>query len=283
MRGAWQDPFVDSVAVVESLVAVLPLAMVPLALRPVSDREIVRFCGRYSLPRQTRIAALPRAIACSRGLRLLGAAVGFSLPVVARALTHDWLNVGGRFLWGVAGYLVGALVAAILPVARPGDAARSAALVPRRVRDYIGPVNRALPGFTLALCLVGAAAFLLAPRRPSADASAMIGTVVLGALASLVTIVAAQWVVRRPQSVADQDLVAVDDAMRAHGMHLIYGTGNAVAALAASGASFLLGDGSDVQLLRWVSPWLGAVGLGLAMSMWWMRTDGWKVPPKVPV
>src|SRR5947208_5175697 len=93
-----------------ALFAAFPVVLAVLALRPVTDRERAFFCARYFLPAEVMSPTLSVAIARSRGLRLLGAALGFSLPVVVRTLTHDAVDVGSAVFWGVGGYLGGALL-----------------------------------------------------------------------------------------------------------------------------------------------------------------------------
>ena len=228
---------------------------------------------------------LARAIARSRGMRLLGAALGFPLPALVRALTHDSFDTGSALLWGTAGYLGGALAAALIPLTRAGEPVRTATLVPRRARDYLPLHTVGLPGVAVSLAVLAAAAYAVTPRRQSAPSSGadMVGSVALSAIAALVTVVGVRWVVRRPQPVPDHEVLAVDDALRSHGLHLVVGTTIVVGFLGAAAASFNLATVTSVGVLQWVSMAVGAAELVLAFVAWGLRTDTWKVRPKAPV
>jgi hypothetical protein len=264
--------------------ALFPVLLVVLAVRPVTGRELDVFAGRYFLGADMISPTLSKAIARSRGLRLLGAAMGFSLPVLVRTLTHDSLNTGPAGLWGVAGYLGGALLAVLLPIARPGHRVHAAALVPRRARDYLPRRTLAAPAVAVALSLLAVSIFVWAPRRPEAVGdSAPWGALILTVAAALATVVGAHWVVRRRQPVPDADVLAVDDALRSYALHLVFGAGIAVGALAASTTLFRAGSASGVQMLRWTLPWFGLAEFAFALFAWaGLRNDAWRVRPKVP-
>jgi len=264
--------------------ALFPVFLMVLALRPVTGPELDAFAGRYFLGADMISPTLSRAIVRSRGLRLLGAAMGFSLPVLVRVLTHDSLNTGSAALWGVAGYLGGALLAVLLPIAQPGSQVHAAALVPRRARDYLPRRTLAAPAVAVVLGLVAVAIFAWAPRRPEeVGGSAPWGAVILTVAAALATVVGARCVVRRRQPVPDPDVLAVDDALRSYALHLVFGAGIAVGALAASTTLFRAGTASGVPTLRWTLPLIGFAEFAFALFAWvGLRNEGWRVRPKVP-
>ncbi|MGI8778047.1 MAG: hypothetical protein ACR2LJ_11870 [Acidimicrobiales bacterium] len=100
-----------------------------------------------------------------------------------------------RRLDGGGGYLGGALLAVLLPIALPGDHVHAAApLVPRRARDYLPRRTLAAPAVAVALSLVAVSTFVWAPRRPEAVGdSAPWGAVVLTLAVALATVVGARW------------------------------------------------------------------------------------------
>ncbi len=264
--------------------AAAPVLLVVLALWPVTDRELGAFTARHSLPVHVTSPSLPRAVARSRGMRLLGAAVGLSLPLVVQAVTHDSFDTGSALLWGAAGYLGGALAAALVPLATAGDARRGATLVPRRARAYLPLRTLALPGVTLAFSVLAALVYALAPRRPNAspDTATLVGWLGLSVLAASVALVGTRWVVRRRQPAPDAEILAVDDALRTHGLHLVVGTAVAVGAVAASAVTFEVARATSVELLRWTLPWVGLAEILLALHAWAGRDgDGWRLHPRV--
>ncbi|MGI8778048.1 MAG: hypothetical protein ACR2LJ_11875 [Acidimicrobiales bacterium] len=71
--------------------------------------------------------------------------------------------------------------------------------------------------------------------------------------------------------------------MRSYALHLVFGAGVAVGALAASTTLFRAGPASGVQMLRWTLPWIGVAEFAFALFAWvGLRNDGWRVRPKVP-
>ncbi len=266
-----------------SLAFGVPVLLVVLGLRPVTDRELTTFSVRYFLTDDLMSPTLARAIVRSRGLRLLGAAIGFSLPSLLRAVTHDSLNTGSALWWGLTGYLGGVLLAVLLPTAPAGEL-HAAALVPRRAGDYLPSRTLVGPAVMASLGLLAGLGYAWAPRRPeSAGSSGPMGAVVVSVVAALVTLVGARWVVRRRQPVPDPDALAVDDALRSHALHLVFGTGIAVGALAASAVTFQLAGATSVQTLRWTSVVVSLVEIGFAAFAWGgLRNDAWRVRPKVP-
>lgn len=172
----------------------------------------------------------------------------------------------------------------LLPTAPAGESPHAAALVPRRAGDYLPSRTLVGPAVMMTLSLLAASAYAWAPRRPdSTGSSGPAGAVVVSVVAALVTLVGARWIVRRRQPVPDPDALAVDDALRSHALHLVFGTGIAVGAWAASGVTFQLAGATSVQTLRWTSIVVSLVEIGFAGFAWGgLRNDAWRVRPKVP-
>ncbi len=271
--------------ILNSVGAVFPLVLVVLGLRRVTDRELTAFSVRYFLTDDLMSPALSRAIARSRGLRLLGAALGFLLPSLIRVLARDSLNTGSALWWGLTGYLAGALLAVLVPVAPHGEPLHAAALVPRRAHDYLPRRVLGAPAAMVSLSLLAALVLVWVPRRPHASGiSGPTRAVVVSVVAALITVVGARWVVRRRQPVPDPEVLAADDALRSHALHLVFGTGITVGALAAAVITFQLLNTTSVQVLRWTCLVVGLAEVLFAGFAWGgLRNDGWRVRPKVPL
>ncbi|HEX3393674.1 MAG TPA: hypothetical protein VHS52_04025 [Acidimicrobiales bacterium] len=264
--------------------AMFPVVLAVVGLRPVTDRELVRFSVRYYLLDEAITPTLARAIARARGFRLLGAALGFSLPPLVRGLSGDSVDVGSALFWGAAGYLGGALVATLIPTTRANGDVRAATLVPRRTSDYLPRRTIVAPGVALCLTLVAAVAYQITPRWPyrPQGAGPVIGAVVLSVIASVVTSVGTRLVVRRRQPVPDTQTVAADDALRSHGLHLVVGTGIAVSALAAGLLTLQVAFVTSSPVLHWICVCAGLAEVGFAGFAWGhLRKDPWRVRSRV--
>jgi hypothetical protein len=169
------------------------------------------------------------------------------------------------------GYLAGAALAELTrrrPGARP---IRSAALVPRRLRDYLPAwmllTYRGVALVVLALTPVAARPDPGLPpppgsASPSSAAQAVVSGIAAVGIAVLVEL-ALRAMVRRGQPVASPDELAVDDALRSTAVHRTAGAG--LAALL-----FLLGHQMAILNGRW---WvLGGLAYllfyGLALGVW---------------
>ena len=217
----------------------------------------------------------------ARVLRTWGVIGGLLLPSLIELLVSGRLQVLGFGtdgsaapyagpIGGFIGYLVGALCAEV-SLARPLDPTRrSASLIPRDLGDYLPHrlllVQRAL-GLAAALGLL---AIGLVPYDPQSAAEpewpALLtgAAVVAGFSAGLEAL--ERWLVRRPQPFTSPALVAADDAIRAHSLHSLAGSGLALLLVVCSGICLGLAS-SDVSILRWTM-WLPAlVALLLAIRV----------------
>lgn len=161
------------------------------------------------------------------------------------------------------GYLVGA-TAAELTRRRPSpQPIRTAALVPRRLGDYVPAwmlwIERGVALAALALALVGSPA--VTGASPMTDHPLARGIAAIAI--AMVVEVALRYMVRRPQPVASSSELVVDDALRPTAIHRTAGAG--LAALL-----FLLGR----QFAGLVGQWWALDGLaylvcyGLAIGAW---------------
>jgi hypothetical protein len=113
------------------------------------------------------------------------------------------------------------------------------------------------------------------PRQLTANSAAsLIAPLVLSVIAALVSTGSARAVVRHPQPVSHPELVAIDDALRTHTLHIVAATGIAIGAGACGGILFRFASDSSLQPVRWVLPWLG-LGEVLVAGIAWFGLRGW--------
>lgn len=170
---------------------------------------------------------------------------GFGGAIALASLSRGFgitIPVSG-WVWLMGGYLVGVVWSESWLTRLPSGTRRSASLTPRRVRDYL--VGRLLVAqIVVPLIALGVAMFGLVATGPSrrsggypdlegVSASTLRWTTVLIGLGVLVLgfgVAALQrHVVTKPQPLADGDLLAADDAVRAASVHLLSGTSTGIA------------------------------------------------------
>lgn len=178
-------------------------------------------------------------------LRLICGIGGFFAAAALSAGTGLDLKASG-WVWLLTGYLVGVVWSEAWLTRLPAGTQRMASLTPRRVSDYLAT------GMQRAQVVVGAASVALAGlalaqgsdvRLSSSfgsdfgDASArsMQHTAVGMAVAAVVLLAGVgllqRHIVGKPQPMADPDLLAADDAVRASAVHLLSGTSIAIVLL----------------------------------------------------
>ena len=249
------------------------------AFRPVSRRYVNRFLRRY--PIRMSVANGPmvvRRLARVRSARTIGGLAGALVAGAAGVL-------GFRFnlLFSVGiGYLLGAVVAE-MPSRNDRIAARrpAASLIPRRLGDYVPRWLVVAPFVIVGVTLAIEVASALGAERPGLGAhTAGRGAVGIGAmlLASGLTLVTARTILYRRQPYTTAEMLSADDALRAASLHCVCGGGAAIVAVIASVSLWSVGVRSDVQLLRWIAPWLALALMFAAYFAWFgMRVAPWFV------
>ncbi len=261
--------------ILNTLWAALPLVLAALALRPVTASQLRRFAERYHTPSTPETASLLRRLVFRyRAARLVGLAVGLSVPPLTFAVGLQAPDDAVSF--GIAGYLIGAFVASVLPTL-PATRTRSASLLPRSAADYLPRASLRAPGVAAALGVAATVVYALEPHTLDPSYTTSSSGVGVAVVAALATAVAVRLVVRRPQPVASTDELSVDDAMRSHSLHTLSAAGLAIALLGTAGALWQMGGSSTSSLVRAVGLVLGLVALASALAAWFYRLEPWHV------
>jgi hypothetical protein len=264
------------VLVVVVAIVVVVMLLVVEAFGPVPRRYVDRLLRRYPIRMTAENGPMVvRRLARVRAARTLG-------------------GLGGVLFWGAAsavglhpdllaatavGYLLGAIVAE-LPSRRDRVAAShpAATLVPRRLRDYVPFGIVVAPPIVLVVAVVFEIAVSLGSQRTNlGNSAAWRGPVGVGAmmLASALTLGTARMILYRRQPYTTGEMVSADDALRAASLHCVCGGGYAIVAVIASASILNAASSSNVQMLRWIGPWL-AVTLWLSALLAWF---GFRVAP----
>jgi hypothetical protein len=183
--------------------------------------------------------------------------------------------------------MAGSVFAALTGRVRQRGLARTAMLVPRRPADYLPRLALILPAVTVVASTVAVLAFVINPKGhgPSGlDPSGQLrASLVLCIGAAVVTVVGVRLIVAASQPAAAADLLAIDDALRAHALHVVAGTGNTVGFVAASAALLQAGQASGHGIARSVLMALGYAALTLgAGASFGFRKASWGVRSKMP-
>ena len=236
-----------------------------------------------------------------RNLRQLGALGGLVVPPAVTAATGLDLHVSG-LVWVLIGYLVGCLWSELALTRAPAGTRRAASLVTRRLSDYLPSRMRVaqvvLPLVAAALGVLATVAHTWHQEPPAGSPGAVSpdglvtvsshatnqllysgarAAAVLAPLIMLVVWLAQRYLIRRPQPVVDQSLVAADDALRSSSVHLLGASGMAaVCLLIASQCGYLLTlDAAALGALATLGILGGFVGAFLIFRSW--RNAPWPV------
>lgn len=241
--------------VVLALLGLVPVAAIAFVAAKARGRQVEAFSVAHGLiltpANESLIAAyLDR----SWRWRLTGAVLGAVIPFGTRVPGLEMLG----------GYLVGALAAELTESRLRRGAQPTATLAPRSLADYLSPgILRALRA-TAVVAVALVPVYLVIPRRVSVTEhpQLLVGSA-LAMIAAAAVETALRLIVNRPQPAADPDLLAADDAIRSASIHACAGAGLAIMLLLVAIELWALGFGTDMQLLRWVSPFLSiAASLG---------------------
>jgi hypothetical protein len=242
---------------------------------PVSRVRLERFARRQQLTvTATNGNQVLAYLATTRRWRAAGMVVSFAVSVALSLLDNA---VTANFLTLFIGWFVGALIAEVR-VAHLGRGDRQAAsLSPRRPTQYVSRFDWYALVVALVLSLAAAAFAVLHGvnvRQVPVDATLWFA----GAVVVLVAVRAMQIrVLRRPQPLAEPDVIAADDAIRSRSLHVL--TGGAVALVAYCAFGIL--NSLDLRWgdqLEYPSQWLSLlsicgipIGWQIAMSRWRVR------------
>jgi hypothetical protein len=228
----------------------LAVAAVLAAARPPDPAAVAAWAsghGLGGLPAR-QLEPAERYLRRSRLFRTVGGAVPFAVGTVApalwaatRGLPAPWpLGLFGPRSW-LAGYLAGVLLAEFGWSRPRAGTVRSAALVPRRLGDYLPA--QVVPGMRLAALAVAALVPVVAwgPATPAEVRGLLLGgrggalaTAAVAAAVAVAVELGLRRVVGRPQPAAHPGELAVDDALRATSVQAAAGAGLAIVLLSLS-------------------------------------------------
>ena len=258
---------------------VLPLELLAVAalvvlavvmLRPASARAIGRWADAHEVtvtPRTEPLVA--RYLTRARRWRAAGALAGVILPAVTAIAGSPrpgfWQAV-------LIGYLAGAALAE-LTRPDPAGATRAAALVPRRLDDYVPRSATLWLRTRAALSLVATTLRFVGPidatwRNRAPSASAFVVATIACVVVAVVAEGAARRIVARPQRYEAADLLAADDAIRSASAHAVIGAALALVLLVVGNQLFQVGTATEPQLLRWTLPLIGAACTLGSLGAW---------------
>lgn len=211
--------------IIIGLLIVIGLLLAALPYRRVSRYRLQRFARRHRLvvtvdngPMLLRYLGTTSAWRWA-GLLVAGAVTLFRTWVRSGAIELDYVFVFG-------GWFVGAVIAEwrVDRMAATGSR-RTAALVPRRVSDYVALWMLCLPITTFVLVVVVELLGLLnAPSHRDELATMLVVT----ALSAAVILAVGRHVLARPQPMTAPDVVAADEVRRAASLRVLAGSSIAI-------------------------------------------------------
>jgi hypothetical protein len=253
--------------------AVVLALLLAWAARTPGPGELARWADRYELDlRRQDQPWVAGELRRGRLLRTLGFTAAFAVGMGANiwwvAVHHPFtppfpLNLLIHPAAWTTGYLSAAALAELTRRARDRQPVRAAALVPRRLVDYLpGWMLWTARGVALAVLALAPFAHRSPPDDPSGPGHGFVAGVAAIAIAALVELALRSMVGRR-QPVATPAELAVDDAMRSTSIHRTAGAG--LAALL-----FLLGEQVGGLAGAWpvLSSVVGLSCYGLAVGAW---------------
>lgn len=212
---------VSFLAVVVLIVAVLLLMTANAVVGTVPRRRVEEFARLHSL----RVTpANGNQIIAYRATTRRWRAVGFTLGVLTPAVLSRSYFLG--FEWALAGWFAGAAVAELRVAHLDRGPRASASLTSRRVADYLPLLGRwAVPGAMALSVLIGAYCVAQHGSHPEGNLRAVTLCTVVGVGVGVVALAAVQYVLRRPQPLAEADRLAADDAIRSRSLHVLAAAG----------------------------------------------------------
>lgn len=182
-------------------------------------------------------AVIRRYLLHGRRIRTTGALGGVIAYAIYTSVSSNELPFG----WITAtfgGYLLGAAAAEVWALRPQRGSVRSASLSPRSITDYVPRLAvlfiRLVPVITVVALVIaptmtyqfGPGLEFEGPFRDSArEWGALIGWTIASLVLWLLVEVTARRIVRRPQPITSENLVAADDAIRSTSLHCLIGAG----------------------------------------------------------
>jgi hypothetical protein len=226
------------------LVGLTGLAATVSTFGPVTRARVQRFAHRQRLLVTAGNGNLVIAyLAATRRWRAAGLAAGVAI-CAAWSLRGSsfWVN----FVAAFAGWFAGALVAEVRMVRQAPAQRRQASLAPRRLEAYLGWFSRRLLVATVVVSVAGTVIALDLAHQIGRSWLPVLAWFALAILIAVLVWMTQVRVLRRPQPLAEPDVLAADDAIRSRSLHVLAGGGAALvlycvcAQLAALGLA--LGD-----------------------------------------
>lgn len=267
-----------SFALVPFLIGLIPglgllaWAVVTLGQGP-SKKSLDKWSARYGLTlTDTNLFIVVRYVRHTRGLRLIGAGLGWLGSPVFIALTGQGIPLFGvSVMVAIVGYILAAVIAETAfarPFSTPSEV-RLAWLAPRALLDYVPAVSiwslRVLAATTLGLAVL----FAVMPRHPQSPGDPSLALVI--GIALLLTGFALaverilQRILERPQPATDVDLVSADDAIRASSIHAVSGAGVGMLLVGIGAELFWMQFTTSVEPLRQLLGWPATAAILLAL------------------
>jgi len=266
-----------------AIIAILVIGFAVSSVRgPVPRARVERFARRQRLTINVGNGEqVIRYLATIRRWRAAGLAAGI---LVSLATPPPGAILHVNFVMLFVGWFVGALVAEVRVAHLAHGPRRAASLQPRRPSSYLPRSAWALVPVTAGLAMaVGLATGIAgALDRAAPDWTAVLWLVVSLALAITVRAIELA-VLRRPQPLAEPDVLAADDAIRSRSLHVLAGGGAALilfCVFAQLGAvhPFALYLVDTVEAIRTVGVFAAAViGWTVATATWPPRPRA--IPP----
>jgi hypothetical protein len=183
-------------------------------------------------------AVIRRYLLHGRRIRTSGALSGLIAYVIYTSMSSNDLPFG----WIAAtfgGYLLGAAAAEAWALRPQRGSVRSASLSPRSINDYVPRLAvlfvRLVPVMTVAALVIAPTMtyqFGPGPEFDGPDSTrewgALIGWTIGSIVLAILVEVTARRIVRRPQPITSENLVAADDAIRSTSLHCLIGAGLAM-------------------------------------------------------
>ena len=284
------------------LVVLLVIAVILLIFNVITQRAEAAEPERWAERHGLELTPVSRPwvesyLRTGRNLRQVCALGGLVVPTAVHSATGLDLHVSG-LVWVLVGYLVGCLWSELALTRAPAGTRRAASLITRRLSDYLPRRMRVaqvvLPAVAVALGALATVAYRWNRTATFTDASSGLvavapngtdellhsGARVAAVLAPLIMVVAwlaERYLIRRPQPVVDQSLVAADDALRASSVHLLGASGMAAVCLLIGSQCgyFLTLEHSSLQWIAAPGAVLGFAGAFVIFRYW--RNAPWQV------